>query len=123
LFVSWHGVWTQGLVFARQKLYHLSHATSPFCFGYVSDSLVFLPGAGLRCSPSAYGLPNSWITDICCHTWLIGWDRVLITFCTGWPQIWDFLISVFHEAGITEVYHLFWPWSDFFSKRLEFQVF
>jgi hypothetical protein len=27
-----HGVWTQGLTFARQLLYHLSHSTSPSNF-------------------------------------------------------------------------------------------
>jgi hypothetical protein len=27
--------WAQGLMLARQELYHLSHTPSPFCSGYL----------------------------------------------------------------------------------------
>jgi hypothetical protein len=39
----WFCVWiyTQGLALARQVLYHLSHAPSPFCF--IIESQVFSP--------------------------------------------------------------------------------
>jgi hypothetical protein len=38
-------VWNQGLAFARQTFYHLSHAPSPFCFSYFSDRVShFCPG-------------------------------------------------------------------------------
>jgi hypothetical protein len=45
LFFFCHGVWTQGLVLARQGLYRLSHAPSPFCFMYfVTKILCTCPG-------------------------------------------------------------------------------
>jgi hypothetical protein len=31
------GVCTQGSVLVRQVLYHLSHSSGPFCFGYFGD--------------------------------------------------------------------------------------
>jgi hypothetical protein len=31
---------TQGLILARQALYHLSHASSPFCVSYFSDMVL-----------------------------------------------------------------------------------
>jgi hypothetical protein len=38
-------VWIQGLALARQVLYLLGHAPSPFCFSYFSGSLMsFCPG-------------------------------------------------------------------------------
>jgi hypothetical protein len=42
LFIYWvifgrTGVWTEALVFAKLVLYHLSHASSPFCSGYFED--------------------------------------------------------------------------------------
>jgi hypothetical protein len=33
------GVWTQGFVLAKQVLYYLSHASSPFCSGYFEDRI------------------------------------------------------------------------------------
>jgi hypothetical protein len=33
----------QGLVLARQVLYHLSYLTSPFCFGYFGDKVSLYP--------------------------------------------------------------------------------
>jgi hypothetical protein len=37
--------WIHGLLFARQSLYHLSHASSPFCSGYFwRFGLTFYPG-------------------------------------------------------------------------------
>jgi hypothetical protein len=39
------GHWTQGLALARQMLYHLSLAPSPFCFGYFWGRVLHLfPG-------------------------------------------------------------------------------
>jgi hypothetical protein len=34
------GVGTQGFMFDRQVLYHLSHAFSPFCSGYFGDRVL-----------------------------------------------------------------------------------
>jgi hypothetical protein len=36
-------VWTQDFTFARQALYHLSHASSPFCSSYFEIESHFLP--------------------------------------------------------------------------------
>jgi hypothetical protein len=33
--------WTQGLAFARQALYHLSHISTFFCFSYFSYRVLF----------------------------------------------------------------------------------
>ena len=38
------GFWTQGLELARQALYYLSHACSPFAFSLFSDTVSLLPG-------------------------------------------------------------------------------
>jgi hypothetical protein len=35
------GVSTQGLVLAQLALYHLNQASSPFCFGYFGDRVLF----------------------------------------------------------------------------------
>jgi hypothetical protein len=34
-------VWTQDFVLAKQVLYHLSHTSSPFCFGYFGDGVLW----------------------------------------------------------------------------------
>jgi hypothetical protein len=44
LFNTW--LWTQGLVFARQVLYCLSHTSSP---GYFEDRILLFARAGLDC--------------------------------------------------------------------------
>jgi hypothetical protein len=50
-------VWTQDLEVSRQALYHLSHALSPFCFYYFSDSILLWADVSLR-SPSSYICPR-----------------------------------------------------------------
>jgi hypothetical protein len=37
------GVWTQGFVLAKQALYSSSHASSPFCSGYLEKRFLVLP--------------------------------------------------------------------------------
>jgi hypothetical protein len=43
------------------------------------------------------------------HARLVGWDRVLLTFCSGW--LWNviLLISTSSVAGIISMYHHVWP--------------
>jgi hypothetical protein len=56
-------VWTQGLVFARQVLYCLSHESSPFCFSQFLDRvLCFCP----RWTQTVILLHASHITGIIC---------------------------------------------------------
>jgi hypothetical protein len=35
------GFWTQVLTLPNQALYHFSHTTSPFCFGYFGDGILW----------------------------------------------------------------------------------
>jgi hypothetical protein len=47
----------------------------------------------------------------------IGWYKVLLTFCLGWPQTMIFLISTCQIARITGVSHLCMAWEfSLFSK-------
>jgi hypothetical protein len=39
------------------------------------------------------------------HTWLIGWDGVMLAFCLGWPQFAILHISACEVGGITGVSH------------------
>jgi hypothetical protein len=71
------GIWAQALKLARQLLYH-------FCL-----------------EPPTYASYVAGMTGMCHHPWLIGRDRVLITFCLDWPQTMMPLISTSHIAGIT----------------------
>jgi hypothetical protein len=40
-FFWWGWIWTQGFTFAKQVLYHLSHTSSPFCFSYFGDGVLW----------------------------------------------------------------------------------
>jgi hypothetical protein len=42
------GVYTPGLILARQALSHLSHINSPFSFSYFSDTVSYFCSGGLR---------------------------------------------------------------------------
>jgi hypothetical protein len=77
------GVWTQGLVFARQKLNHLRHTFSTFWFGYLWDRVLQLcPGhPGLQSSYLCF--PPAVITGVhhqALPQLLICWYSVLWTF-------------------------------------------
>jgi hypothetical protein len=56
-------VWIQGFVLAKQVLYFLSHASSPFCSGYFRDGgrglKKYLSGLALNCDPPDLSLPSS----------------------------------------------------------------
>jgi hypothetical protein len=79
-------MWTQGLTFARQEIYHFNHTFSLFVL------VIFQIGSHTFCLGPAldHDLPSyaSWVAGIRCscqHTWLICWDGVLVNFCLGWP--------------------------------------
>jgi hypothetical protein len=54
------GVLTQGLVLARQVLYHLSMSPALFCFSYYLDRVSLFNFFASDQDPSPYGLPCSW---------------------------------------------------------------
>jgi hypothetical protein len=82
--LPWWYVWTQGLAFARQALYHFSHIPHPqppalsavaiFQIG----SHAFLPRLILNWSPSTYTSHIAGMTGRCHCAWLIPPHRVLI---------------------------------------------
>jgi hypothetical protein len=79
------GVWTQGL--ARQVLYHLNHASSPFCLKYFSNKVSNLcPGRpGL---PAAYSCFPSSQNDRCTTIpsfYRLRWDFFFFLLHPGWP--------------------------------------
>jgi hypothetical protein len=90
-------VWTQGLVLARQVLYYLSHASTPFCCSDFSDRVShFCPGPASDCDPSTYASLIVGITGANHHIYLVIWDRVSVTFFSNLGWIWTaFLLSLF----------------------------
>jgi hypothetical protein len=61
---------------ARQVLYHLSHASSPFCFSYFLDRVsCFLPAASFKPWYSYPSFPHSWNyrCEPPCPAYLLRW--------------------------------------------------
>jgi hypothetical protein len=50
-FIGCTGIWTHGLTFARQMLYHLNYSASPSCIGYFWDRVLLYDWAGLDSEP------------------------------------------------------------------------
>jgi hypothetical protein len=73
---------------ARQGLYHLCHDPSLFfAFSYILDRvLYFCLGLAWDYDHPTYVFCIIGITDMLQHNCLICWDRVLLTFCSGWPS-------------------------------------
>jgi hypothetical protein len=71
-------VWIQGLMLARQVIYHLSHipALTFFRWGFAFDW-------GQIVCTSSYIIG---ITDVYHNSWFIGWDEVFLTFYLSWLQ-------------------------------------
>jgi hypothetical protein len=55
-FFCWLRVWTQGLMLAKQLLYHLSHSASPFLCWVLSGSHKLFAPAGVKLW-SSWSLP------------------------------------------------------------------
>jgi hypothetical protein len=78
VFLFWFGflmVWdlTQGFTLLRQALYHLSHASSPFCFNYFSSRFShFSSGPALDHNPPTHVSSVPGITSVlpCPLYWL-----------------------------------------------------
>jgi hypothetical protein len=51
------------------------------------------------------------------HPQIIGWDRVSLTFCLGWPQTVIFLISASWVAGIIDMRYCTWSTHTFLCLR------
>jgi hypothetical protein len=95
----WFWGWTQGLILARQVLYHLG----PFCTGYFWDRDSLYVRAGLD---PPFVLPQVAGDDRCMplHP-AIGWDGVSGTFCLCCPRTIILLISSSWVARITGLSH------------------
>jgi hypothetical protein len=63
------------------------------------------------------------ITGVYHHTGLVGWDRVSLTFCPGWPWISTPPISASRVARIIDVKHCAQRPDSFFSFLLLFYHF
>jgi hypothetical protein len=81
------GVWVQGSVVARQALYCLSYAASPFCSGYVGERLSFFAQEGLNHDP-----------PILCFLLPLGW-QVCTTTPSLFPLRWG-LANFFAQVGL-----------------------
>jgi hypothetical protein len=78
------GVWIWGLTLARQALYHLRHAASPFCFKYFSNRVLLL-WLYYPQQQSCLYFP-CYCEDRCLpHAAFIGWDGLLRTF--AWADL------------------------------------
>jgi hypothetical protein len=64
-FFNGTGVLTQGLVLARQALYHLNYAPTPLCFRYVLNRVLLLGMASLDLSPPIYASCIARMTGMC----------------------------------------------------------
>jgi hypothetical protein len=98
----WIGVWTQGFVFARQVLNHLSQDPSPFYSGYFGDRVLLFAQAILDHDPRilSFLLLLEWQTDVTMPSFF-PWDRGLTNlfklgsnpnpsdFCTAGWQAWQ----------------------------------
>jgi hypothetical protein len=90
-------VWTQGLAFAKQALYHLSHTFNWFCFSLLFRySLMSLPRVGFRPWSSYFHLAE--ITGMYHHSQLVLWNRVFLTFAWAGLLPW-FPISTSYGLG------------------------
>jgi hypothetical protein len=77
--------WIQGLTLPRLVLYHLSYILAPFALDIFEIGSCIFAWAGLDCNPPAYVSHIAWMTGTYHHTCL-GWDGVLLFFCSGWPR-------------------------------------
>jgi hypothetical protein len=116
LFLDNTGIWTQGLVLARQVLYYLSNAPALFA------SAVFWIGSHISASDwsvTSIFLPvisHTKNTDEHHHVQLMSWgggETTSLTFCPGWPGTEILPISASQIAGVTGLYHYGWPFIFF----------
>jgi hypothetical protein len=100
-------VWTQGLAFARQALYHLSHDPNHFLLSVIFyiGSYTFYSELVSDHDPHTYASHIAWIIEMTHHALLVCWDGVSLTFCLSWPRTMIFPISTSQVAGITGMYH------------------
>jgi hypothetical protein len=83
-------IWTEGYALARQALYNLSHALSPFCAGYFWDRVLLFTQASLHYNPILCFLP--WLGREACAIMpcFFCWDRVLWTFFLFGGLAWNY---------------------------------
>jgi hypothetical protein len=94
------GVWTQGLMLAREVLYHLSHTFNSFCFSYFLYRIsTFCLGPTSDCDPPTYASQVTRVIITCHHIWPVCWIGVLLTFGPEWPWILTLPIFTSYSGG------------------------
>jgi hypothetical protein len=91
------GVWTQGLMLARQVIYNLSHSPSLFC--------------SLDHDPPLFASPHSWNDRHELLHPVIVWGGVWKTFCSSWASILP--VSASQVARIIGLSHCAWTTLNF----------
>jgi hypothetical protein len=72
-----------------------------FCF---SDRVSFFPQSYHWATILLTSFPMADFIDMTQHTWLVCWDKVLLTFCLGWPWTAE-LTSDSQVDWITRMHH------------------
>jgi hypothetical protein len=85
---------------AKRTLYYLRQSTSSFCFGYFWDRVSLYAWTGLDHGLPIYASLHSGKDRYMLLYPAIGWDKVLQTFCLGWPKTDIFPISAFQVSRI-----------------------
>jgi hypothetical protein len=88
-----------GPMLARQTVYHLSHTPTLFTSGIFPSIVLHFFVWQLDCDPPIYPSGVAGITDMHNHAQFIDWNRVLLTFCLGWP--WTVVLLV--SASVTKI--------------------
>jgi hypothetical protein len=96
--------WAQGLILARQALYHLSHPIDPFYLCYFGDRVLLFAEAGMAWHPHIYASHIAGVTDVS----TLGWDGFLLIICLGWPGTTILSISASQVARTICVSHQAW---------------
>jgi hypothetical protein len=95
-----NGVWTQGLMLARQVSTTWGNGPKLFFFSYLlGRNSCFCPRVSLGCHPTM-PLTYLWWQVTHYHTQIVGWDGVSLSFCLAWPQITILLIATSQVGGI-----------------------
>jgi hypothetical protein len=105
-FFLWYLGLTQGLMFARQEFYHLSHLpTKPFCFTYFLDRVTsFCPELASNSDPPPHVLVAG-IAGSSHHGQLTCWDVSCWLSQLVGLQLQSSQISASLVAGMTSMHH------------------
>jgi hypothetical protein len=100
------GGWTQDILLSRQMLYCLSHAPILFLLLFFRKGLsLFAQGLASNFHPPSFVSCN-WAYTYDHHVRLVYWDKLLLTFCPGWPLAAFLPIFTSQGAGCSFVNNL-----------------